>query len=171
MKQVRFLLSFTRLPISKRMGSYTPMAAYALSIRSKNATRNANSKQRLRLLLRNCKATWRQRKPSLRDWHWNFKKLKRRLRSWHWNLKKLRKKTLIFWCWTCKHWLGKKIPKLCKALFKARQAASKKKILLVSLLALTKKKPAWAAALICQKETQNTADPASQSAPLAIIWE
>ena len=57
---------------------------------------------------------------------------------------------------------------MCKVLCKVRQAVSKKKILLVSKLAFTKNKPAWAA-LRCQKRTQNTADTASQIAPLAII--
>ena len=55
MKQVGFGVSFTRLLISKRMVSYTPMAAYALSIVSRNATFKKNS-QKLRLLIMNCKA-------------------------------------------------------------------------------------------------------------------
>ena len=55
MKEVGFMITFTQSLISKGMGLYTPMAAYALSIRSRNATSKKNS-QRLNLSLcaRNC---------------------------------------------------------------------------------------------------------------------
>ena len=154
MKRVWFDLSFTQSLASKRMGSYTPMAAYASSISWRNATYKKNS-QKLRLSPRNCKTNWRKRKPSLTHWHGNSKKLKRRFRSWHWNYKKL----------------SKKKPQICEVLFKVRQAVSKKKILLVTqIVALKTEKNAWAwAALTNQKKTQNIADSVIQRTSLAFL--
>ena len=55
MKEVGFMITFTKSLTSKRMGSYTPMEAYALSLVSRNKTLK-KSLQKLRILLRNCNA-------------------------------------------------------------------------------------------------------------------